>query len=193
MTKSIRVTCDTKLKIPLDELHEIQGDLKTMSVEAYTKFRQLVEAKGIWFATHVWKEPTEVNGKKAFRWNIVDGTGRRRMFMKMRDDDYDIPPIPCVEIEAKNLKEAKEAVLAASSMFHKIHGQGLYEFMGSDFEIGDLIKFDLPMNMEKFEMEFFEGEPPVDEPVGAEKEIVTFEVDPNAKKHECPRCGYRHG
>ncbi len=87
MEKTIRVTCDTKLNIPLDELHEIQGELKTMSVESYLKFSKLVEKKGIWFASHVWKEPCEINGKKSFRWNLVDGTGRRRMFVKMREEE----------------------------------------------------------------------------------------------------------
>ncbi len=190
MRKEIRVTCKTLLNIALDELTEIQGDLKTMSTEDYNKFRRLVEKKGLWFATHVWKEPTNVGGKKAFKWSVIDGTGRRRMLTKMKSDDYDIPLIPCVEIEAKDLKEAKEAVLAASSMFHKIQNEGLQDFMGSEFTIGDLKEYELPINMSKFE-NFIIGEQDLEPTTSPEKQTVTFEADPNAKKHECARCGYR--
>jgi hypothetical protein len=183
MEKQIRVTCDPEqrlLRIPLDELHEIQGELKTMTEESYRKFSDLIEAKGIWFATHVWKEPLEAKGKKAFRWCIVDGTGRKRLFGRKQKEGWLVPPIPCVEVVAKDLKEAKEAVLAATSRFHETTNQGLYEFMGEDFTPIDLERFELSdVDMPAFKMEFFDDSEPEPEQE-AEKETVTFDAYKNA-------------
>ncbi len=158
-----------------------------MSVESYTKFRRSVEKRGIWFASHVWKEPRTVDGKKGFRWCIVDGTGRRRMFAKMREDGDDIPPIPCVEIEAANLKEAKEAVLAASSVYHKMTPDGLYEFMDhAEIDMAGLETFDLPINMEKFEESFFTDPAVSDEDGSTELDRGTF----TKFSQQCPKCGF---
>lgn len=162
--KSLRVTCDTKLLLPLDQLYELQGDLKEMTKERYEKFRRLVEKKGIWFAMHVWKEVVQVHSKSeakrvaalkkktaegstVVKWWIVDGHGRRRLFSRLRKEGYSIPPLPCVEIQASSMKEAKEAVLAASSSFQRVTGQGLYEFIEAggfepavldDYEVADI-------------------------------------------------------
>ncbi len=71
-------------------------------------------------------------------------------------------------------------------MFHKIHGQGLYEFMGDDFQIEDLTGFDLPMNMESFETEFF-VDPTLNEKDGStELESGSF----TKFSQECPKCGF---
>lgn len=175
--KKIRVSCDTKLRIPLDELTEIQGDLKEMTKERYEKFRRLVEKKGLWFACHVWKEgshekktvplcpepPPGTRSKNvdilvpAERWWIVDGHGRKRMLTKMRSEGYVIPDIPCVEIEAASIKEAKEAVLAASSNFQRATTEGLHAFMHeAGFTMEDLEDIDIPdIDLPKFEEEFF--------------------------------------
>lgn len=180
MSKALRVTCDTKLNIPLDELHEIQGDLKVMTEENYRKFSELVEKKGIWFATHVWKEPLETGGKKAFRWCIVDGTGRKRMFSRKSSEGWEIPKIPCVEIQASSLREAKEAILAATSRFHETTNQGLYNFMGEDFSPLDLEQFQIAdIDIPDFKAEFFPAPDEASEE-DVTKETVTFDAYKNA-------------
>jgi hypothetical protein len=175
--EKIRVTCDTKLNIPLDELHEIQDDLKTMTAERYSKFSSLVQKKGIWFASHVWKEKIK---KGAHRWCIVDGTGRKRMFVEMRQRGFQIPKIPCVEIQAENLKEAKEAVLAASSSFHTMTHEGLHGFLeAGHFSIEDLDAFEFPeIDLPEFKIEFY-PDPILPAPQGA-PETVTFDAYQNA-------------
>lgn len=194
MPTKIQVTCKTSLNIPLDELHEIQGELKEMTEESYLKFRRLIEKRGIWFASHVWKEPLgKKDGKNAFRWCIVDGTGRRRALLKIRADGCKIPPVPCVEIEAKNLKDAKAAVLASSSQFHNATPQGLYEFItDAGLTVDDLAEYEVSgIDHDKFLVEFF------DVPVSDQKQSEgAAELDKGTFtkfSQECPRCGFSFG
>lgn len=187
MKKSIRVTCDTKLRIPLDELNALQGKLKTAPLESYERFRKLVLKKGVNFSLHVWKELVPVvkkGGKErtTVKWWIIDGHLRKLLLQKMRDDEgYEIPPLPCVEIEAANLADAKQQVLAGSSQFHKTTKEGLYEFMtetGLVYE--DVAAFELPdIDMPEFKMEYFDDPASVAED-GGEKKTVSFDAYQNA-------------
>lgn len=162
--KVLQVTCRTQLAIELDNLNEIQGELKEMTIDRYKKFRRLVEKRGIWFALHVWKELIVQNGVSLVKWWIIDGHGRKRMFHKMREEGWSIPPIPCVEIEAADLKTAKEAVLAASSSYQRPTSQGLREFLGEE-DPGLLDDFDLPdIDIPEFLQEFY-GDPTEDDGV----------------------------
>lgn len=204
--KTIRVTCDTKLRIPLDELHGIQGAMKEMTLERYEKFRKLIVKDGINFALHVWKEITPIlevtkvdkkkksvsvkQDKPAIRWWIIDGHGRKALLLKMRDQDgFDVPELPCVEIEALSYKDAKRKVLAASSTFHRATNQGLYEFM-SDLELdpAELDGYDLPdIDLPEFKAEFYE------DASGAEagSESDQGKLDEKADEKQvitCPKC-----
>jgi hypothetical protein len=194
--KVIRVTCDTKLRIPLDEMHGLQGKLKTAPIESYNRFRKLVLKRGVNFSFHVWKEVEKVHsasvakrvaaqkgmsydGATVVKWWIVDGHLRRLLLTKLRDEEgYTVPDLPCVEIEATSLKDAKQQVLAASSSFHKTTKDGLYEFMNDaglvyeDLEAFELSDIDLP----EFRMEFF------DEPAAAEEKGDPKEVSFDAYK-----------
>lgn len=194
MEKIIRVTCDTSLLVPYDQLHGIQNNLKEMSRQSFEKLRKRILDRGLNFAFHVWKELDGTGDKPLVKFWVIDGHGRLNILKHLIEKDgYCLPTgVPCVEIEAANLKDAKEQVLAASSSYNKMTDEGLYEFMSDlEFEMPDLGTFDLPLNMDKFEAGFFLDEEIKEEAQDAPKETVTFEVDPNAKKHECARCGYR--
>lgn len=195
MEKTIRITCDTKLHIPLSELNDIQGKLKEMTKESFVKLRKWILTDGFNFPIFVWKELELKNGKNLSRWLIIDGHGRKHVVNYLvTEEGYTCPPLPCVEIEAGNYLEAKRKVLNVSSSYNSMTSQGLYEFM-SDVGLGieGLEEgFSFPeINIDKFAVEFFEDPQPDPEPVISEKETVTFEVDPNSKKNECARCGYR--
>lgn len=153
-----------------------------MSTESYLKFRKLVEKRGIWFASHVWKEPLDIEGVKTFRWCIVDGTGRKRLFQKMASDGYEIPDIPCVEIFAESLKEAKEAVIAGTSKFHVTTKDGLHEFLESgSFDVSILDEYSIDeIDTAEFKIEFYDdllGTPVIDP---ANKDHVSFDAYQNA-------------
>lgn len=208
--KQILVTCDPDerlLRLPIDELNVLQGDLKEMSLEDYEKFRALVLRDGVNFALHVWKELLTVkskseakrvacqaggqdDGNRVFKWWLIDGTGRKRMLTKMRDmDGFTVPPLPCVEIFAASLDEAKLQILSASSAFHKMTHQGLYEFsQGLSLPAVKLLDYSLPhVRLPKY-MQEFHDEP--DTSPGTEKDQGKLD-----EKHRiyitCPTCGDR--
>lgn len=200
--RRLEVTCDPEgrlLRIPLDELQVLQGTLKEMSQKDYEDFRELVTTKGIKFSLHVWRELKPVKSqseakrlacqlgsstiqvddegkyRNVVRWWLIDGTGRKRMFTKMRDEEgWEIPPLPCVEILAASYEEACEAVLAASSTFHKMTGQGLREFVEkAKLPIAKLEKFALPhIDLPKWKAEFYDTA----EPTEKELELYTKKI-----------------
>jgi hypothetical protein len=146
----IKSTCQAKLSIPIEELTVLQGNLAEMSKPAYKKLRELLIKYGIRFASHVWQ-----SGKKNY---IIDGTGRFKALLMMKEDGFDIEPIPCVTVEAKDLKEARRLILHGRDRFHETTDEGLYEFLSeAKLDFGD-IKEEIEMpeiDLGKFGAEFF--------------------------------------
>jgi DNA modification methylase len=185
VNKQIRVSCDPEnrlRRIPLDELHPIQGELKEASVEDYQKFKALILKEGLDDAFDVWRELTPVQSKKkisqegstVIKWWILDGHLRKLMLTKMRDEEgYEIPDIPCKETEAVSIKHAKRKVLSKSAVFHKMRGDGLYKFMYDiDMSMSELKSYSLPhIELPKFEAEFYKDPAAVTNPVEGEDEV----------------------
>lgn len=117
----LRVTCKSKECISIERLTEYQGNLAEMSTANYEKLKGAFQKYGICFALTVWKH----KGKNY----IIDGTGRFRTLMKMREDGFDIPALPVVETECKDEAEAKRKILLGRSEFHKTSEEGLMEFL----------------------------------------------------------------
>lgn len=65
---------------------------------------------------------------------IIDGAGRRKAVEELLKEGYTIPSIPYVEIEAKDLQEAKQKVLEVSSQFGNMTKGSILEFAGDDFD-----------------------------------------------------------
>lgn len=117
----IRIECKGAGLRPLDELTEFQGNLKSLSKENYRKLRKEIETVGFSEPVSVWK-----NGGKLY---LLNGHQRVRTLKAMAADGVDIPKIPVNYVEAKDMKEAKRKVLALTSQYGEMEGEGLYEFM----------------------------------------------------------------
>jgi DNA modification methylase len=157
-TETVKVTCQTKDYLPLDRLTPFQGELKSLSKDAFAKLKKSILKHGITFPVFVWKQ----NGSN----NILDGTQRDRVLAAMAKEGYDIPPVPVVYVDAKDAKEAKEKILLLSSQYGRMDDESLHEFIELaelDFkELKDLI--DLPqLNLDKFERSYY-SEPVVEGP-----------------------------
>lgn len=181
MKKVLKVTCDTKLNIPLENLHGIQGTLKMMTSENYEKYRKRILKDGLNFNLSVWKEVKKSKGKSVVKWWIIDGHGCHAICKVLRDDEgYACPPLPCVEIYAPSFEEAKERVLGKSSSFHTMTGQGLYEYssgMGLKFE--QLKEYQLTeIDLIEHKMEFYTEA--AEKAEAGDKEKVTFDAYKNA-------------
>jgi hypothetical protein len=194
----IRITCDTKLHVDYTELHEIQGSLKTMTKENFAKLRREILDNGFNFPVLVWRETApapkakskseskrlavQIKGTVSKYW-IIDGHGKHSVVKYLVEEEgMTVGKLPCVEVEATSLADAKRKVLAASSSYNTMTNDGLREFMESaGLSIEQLEAFSLAeIDFEEFKMEHF-GEPAA-APAGAEGEgkQVSFDSYQNA-------------
>jgi hypothetical protein len=163
----LKVTCKSKELIPIEKLTEYQGNLAEMSKKNYEKLKNAFLTYGICFAVTVWKH----KGKNY----IIDGTGRFRTLIKMKEEGIDIPPLPIVETECKDEADAQRKILLGRSEFHKTSEEGLYEFIHcANIPISDVVKdYDFSgIDLSRFAAGYEKEDT-------HEKKIIT-----------CPECGY---
>jgi site-specific DNA-methyltransferase (adenine-specific) len=72
---------------------------------------------------------------------VIDGAGRKVAVQNLKKEGYELPEIPVVDIEAKNLKEAKQKALEVSSQYGEITKESFIEFT-EDLEL-DFDTFEL--------------------------------------------------
>lgn len=146
----IPVTCDPEGKldrVPLDELEEYQGNLKSLGKTEYAKLKQSITEKGFIVPCFAWRNGSD-------KWKLLDGHQRIRV---IRNEGWEIEGgIPIVEIAATDERDAKEKLLAIVSRYGRVEGQGLYEFLdgtGIDLEqwaVPDLPDLDLDSWLDEF-------------------------------------------
>lgn len=162
---SINITCQGATTVELDELNDLQGNLKDLTDEDYAKLRNSITQFGFSFPIFLWVDP---EGKK---W-IVDAHQRKRVLRKMREEGIIIPPLPADLIYAKDKIEAKEKLLLHESHFGKLTQEGYDEFI-TDIpmdDISDMLAIDGVMTEENQE----------------EKK----EFSPKSQEVKCPACGH---
>ena len=129
MDKTIAIKAKGADAVSIDELSQFQGNLKSLSEGNYTKLHDLILLKGFDSPIQIWIDP---EGKK----QILDGTQRLRVLLKLREEGYTIPNIPVDYIEAENKKDARERLLTKVSQYGEVSEEGLYEFTNEPgFEI----------------------------------------------------------
>ena len=146
----IPVSCDPEGKldrVPLDQIEEFQGNLKSLGKTEYAKLKQSITEKGFCVPCFAWR-----NGSG--RWKLLDGHQRVRV---IRNEGWEIDGgIPIVEIAAEDERDAKEKLLAIVSRYGRVEGQGVYEFIdgtGIDLEqwaVPDLPDLDLDAWLDEF-------------------------------------------
>lgn len=177
MAKIIRIECKGHGVISLSEIEPIQGELKSLSSSGYDKLKNQILMHGFSAPFFLWKNP------KKEKWSICDGTQRFRVLSELKNQGYEIPKLPYVEIFAKSELEAKKKLLSYVSQFGKVDRQGLYQYiMDSEIDVADLEDFDLPeVDLSQFKEEFFDGLSSGDESLPEESEDKT---------KQCPNCGH---
>lgn len=107
--------------VDINDLHPFQGNLKTLSKKELAKFKKQIKKLGFSEPFTVW----ENDGKK----NIINGHQRLIALKSMQAEGEEIPKIPITFIRAKNVKEAKEKVLALTSSYGKMSRESLGDFL----------------------------------------------------------------
>jgi len=136
MAQTIKITCDSKAALTIDELENFQGKLKSIDEDAFAKLKASILRYGFSFPVFVW-------GKK-----ILDGHQRLAAVKQLIGEGYAVSgnKLHVVKIEAENERQAAEKLLLINSRYAKIDQQGFDVFVGDfDIELGELDVFlDIP-------------------------------------------------
>lgn len=120
--KTVRVNLAGVANLPLEALHAFQEDIKILTDERYESLKEEILQDGFSFSPHVFFDS---EGKA---W-ILDGHQRRTCLERMKEEGYDIPLIPCMEVEAQDLEHARRLVLAGTSQYGTFQPKKVAEFV----------------------------------------------------------------
>lgn len=146
---AVRIECEGSTSVPIDELNDLQGNLKDLSEEDYIKQRNAITEFGFSFPVFYWEDET---GKK---W-IIDAHQRKRTLLKMRSEGWIIPPLPACNIHAKDRIEAKKKLLLLQSRYGKITSTGMTDYLN---EQDYLIPFEEIQDFLTYPEDDFEDKP----------------------------------
>ena len=118
--ETIEIKCTTNETKNIAELTELQGNLKARNDIDFDKIKLSIIKYGFSFPFFY----TCLDGKNY----ILDGHGRFNTLCKMQKDGYIIPDLPCVKVDCKDLKEAKQKLLRLNSQYGKMTKESVLEF-----------------------------------------------------------------
>lgn len=172
--KTIAVRCSAAVNLELSDLTPLQGTLKELSDTNFEKLKRSILKHGITFPFFVWQS----DGRNY----ILDGTQRDRVLGRMEEEGYEIPPLPCALIQAKDRKEAAEKILLISSQYGKMTNDSLQGFL-SDNEL-DLLELQDELELLSVDLEYFRDADL--QPANADEQGRLDEKNPIT----CPECGH---
>ena len=172
--KKIAIQCQAAVNLYVEDLTPLQGDLKELSDASAEKLKRSILKHGITFPFFIWRsEGTNY---------VLDGTQRNIVLHRLAQDGYEVPPLPCAIVEAKNRKDAAEKILLISSQYGKMSNNSLQDFLSdTDLDFSQLRdELDLP----SIDLDFF-GNAEF-EPVSADEQGRLDKKNPVT----CPECGH---
>lgn len=171
MTHQLKISCDTKDLLHIDELEQFQGQLKSLDDAGLKKLMKSIIKYGFSFPIFVWKK------------NILDGHQRLAAVKKLIDEGHEIVggKLPVVKIQARTKKEAAEKLLLINSRYAQIDQSG-FDLFTEQFSI------DLDEISKLIEI------PEINFSISDESDIkdTSKEIDPEDFDGDkiCPRCGF---
>lgn len=165
--KEIIIACEGATLVSLDELTDLQGNLKDLSEQNYVKLRNSITQFGFSFPILMWIDP---ENKK---W-IIDAHQRIRTLKKMQEEGIIIPRLPADIVHAKDKNEAKKKLLLLNSRYGKMTREGFDEFSVDLEDMSDLLE--LP------EIQFNGDIEPQEEGMSNPEKIRDI---------TCPECGHK--
>ena len=174
--KILRVTCKANTLVELDDLEPLQSDLKDLDDDSFGKLKRSIVEHGISFPFFIWRD------KKTNY--TLDGHQRDKALCSLREDGFEVPPLPADLIEAKNKSEAAKKILLITSQYGRITNDGLADFLNDNrIRIESIIDtVQIPgIDLPNF-LELMAG------PKSPE-EFQTYDENIDTE-HKCPKCGY---
>lgn len=176
MSKIIKIVNNANL--PVISWDKLKGqykanDLKEKEDRDVSGLKKSILKFGFKFPIIIWEK-----GKY-----VADGAGRMLALELLEYEGYEIPDLPYLPLEAKNIKEAKENTLAITSQYGIItpesFGQFTFELKGMDLTY---------VNIDGYDIEELSWTPPLS------KEIDMDDMKGKTKhQHTCPKCGFEFG
>jgi len=183
----IKINCSTDHSLPISELTEFQGNLKTRSELDIARIQNSILEYGFAFPFFVWKKG-KVN-------NVIDGHGRLESLTQLENDGYEIPPLPVIYIKATSVEKAKELLLNVNSVYGVINERMLRELIdecGANVAELSFPEINLEFNgaFEPFiAPEFDRGEVTDGQINTAMENFGSYTTDDEMAEFECHSCG----
>ena len=174
--QAVQIRCTAAVNIDLEKLTPLQGELKELNDANFEKLKYSILKHGITFPFFIWQS----DGRNY----ILDGTQRDRVLTRMREEEFEIPLLPCALIQAKDRKEAAEKILLISSQYGKMTEESLDAFLAENnlsfLELAD--ELELPSIDEAYFQDPNEFAAAGEDEQGRLDQKVPV---------ECPECGHK--
>lgn len=168
---TITIACVGATTFELDELNDLQGELKELSEENYVKLRNSIIEFGFSFPIDAWLD------EESKAW-VLDGHQRIKTLRKMREEGIIVPPLPANYISAATKTEAKKKLLLLNSRYGTMTREGFDAFIDEeDSPIDESLEAFLVLP----EVEFFDDK---------EEAVADTSKEEEDKGVICPKCGH---
>lgn len=127
--KKIEIKCEGAAYKPIDELIDLQGDLKHLPQEKARKLKASIIKHGFIAPFFVWDNEGSLR--------LIDGHQMLKVLKAMKEEGWEIPELPVVYINAEDEESAKEKLLQVSSQY-------------GEFDIGEIYDFAKGFDMKDF-------------------------------------------
>ncbi len=119
---TVEIRCTGADTLPLSSLTHLQGNLKSLSKDAFQKLKASILRSGFLFPFFVWKD-----GDKNY---YLDGHQRDRVLKALeKEPGVELPEkYPVVYVDAKDKKEAAEIILLQSSRYGRMSDESVASF-----------------------------------------------------------------
>ncbi len=133
--ESLDITCSANEYLPVSELVDFQGTLKTRTERDIQNILSSFERHGFAFPFFVWNKDDKNY--------VLDGHGRLQAVNVLKSMGVSVPDLPIVRVKCKDEKSAKRLVLQLNSHYGRMTKESVVKFIDGDITI-DLNSFELP-------------------------------------------------
>ena len=106
--------------VVIEDLIPVQGELKYLSKENYTKLKTSIVENGFYIPMFIWEDPRDESKY------IIDGHGRQKVMM---GEGWGDTKVPYIKIEAADYDAARARLLEVTSQYGTITEDGYNDFI----------------------------------------------------------------
>ena len=140
--KEIKIKCQGAGTIPLENLTQFQGNLKSLTNLNMKKLRSRIIESGFVAPIFIWQHEDKNY--------ILDGHQRIQALLSLQSKGYHIPELPVAFVEADNEEDARKKLLSITSQYGDFNLEELQGWLANvDEDISESLRFfDKELNLE---------------------------------------------